>query len=285
MKRQRNLKGFGFTLIELLVVISIIALLMAILLPSLRKARNQARLAVCGSNQRQMLLGLTAYIADNDKLPPSTQGRKSGSWTVPCNLNYHTGNFSGTQPKNGGSVGQFLGSYLPESEVFSCPLGKWDMEKLCFDTVNGGKATVNELYLTGNNYWLKCSYFLLWNFGGWDDTRLGDPPFKGPGYKNSRNTLVTCDVLFWNDVNYGAMQWLSAHPIKGAMEPLYESPVPTDDSPDPYYRRESPDSSDVPQVTMNAGYMDGRVERYRIGEESYTKGSTTTNYYIPRKYK
>lgn len=284
MKLQKNLKGFGFTLIELLVVISIIALLLAILMPSLRKAREQARLAVCSSNQRQMLVGLMSYNADNEKLPPCTQGRKNGSWTVPCHLNYHTGNFSGTQPMNGGSVGKFLGSYLPQSKVFSCPLSELNTEKLCFDTVNGGKQTYNTLYLTANNYWLKCSYFLLWNYGGWDNSALGDPPFKGPGYKYSKHKLLTSDVLFWNDVNFGPLEWLSAHPIKGGMRPLEESPVQKDDSPDPYYRKFSSDGSDIPKVSVNAGYLDGRVERFKVGEETYTKGSTT-HYYIPRKYR
>jgi len=56
----------GFTLIELLVVIAIIALLMAILMPSLRKAREQARAVVCANNLRQDVLYLTLYASDND---------------------------------------------------------------------------------------------------------------------------------------------------------------------------------------------------------------------------
>ena len=61
MKRKR---AFGFTLIELLVVISIIALLMAILMPSLRKARDQARGVVCKSNLNQW--GKMFYLYTND---------------------------------------------------------------------------------------------------------------------------------------------------------------------------------------------------------------------------
>jgi prepilin-type N-terminal cleavage/methylation domain-containing protein/prepilin-type processing-associated H-X9-DG protein len=55
----------GFTLIELLVVISIIALLLSVLLPSLQKARQQAKNMVCASNIRQAQLGLILYLHDN----------------------------------------------------------------------------------------------------------------------------------------------------------------------------------------------------------------------------
>jgi prepilin-type N-terminal cleavage/methylation domain-containing protein/prepilin-type processing-associated H-X9-DG protein len=54
----------GFTLIELLVVISIIALLIAILLPALGKARESANRIACGSNLRQITISHFAYVED-----------------------------------------------------------------------------------------------------------------------------------------------------------------------------------------------------------------------------
>jgi prepilin-type N-terminal cleavage/methylation domain-containing protein/prepilin-type processing-associated H-X9-DG protein len=56
----------GFTLIELLVVIAIIAVLMGILMPTLRKAREQARGTACMANLRQWALVFSMYLNDNN---------------------------------------------------------------------------------------------------------------------------------------------------------------------------------------------------------------------------
>ncbi len=58
---MRKSRQKAFTLIEVLVVTAIIALLVAILIPALSRARDQARLAVCGSNLRQIGAGLHTY--------------------------------------------------------------------------------------------------------------------------------------------------------------------------------------------------------------------------------
>lgn len=61
MSRKR-----GFTLIELLVVIAIIALLLAVLIPSLRKVKRQARHVICQSNLSQWGKIFAVYLTDND---------------------------------------------------------------------------------------------------------------------------------------------------------------------------------------------------------------------------
>jgi prepilin-type N-terminal cleavage/methylation domain-containing protein/prepilin-type processing-associated H-X9-DG protein len=65
-KHKRFYFLMGFTLIELLVVISIIALLLAILMPSLHKARNQARSVVCQSHLKQWGTVFAVYLEENN---------------------------------------------------------------------------------------------------------------------------------------------------------------------------------------------------------------------------
>jgi prepilin-type N-terminal cleavage/methylation domain-containing protein len=70
----------SFTLIELLVVVAIIAVLIAILLPALQSARESARTAVCGSNLRQLGLGVMYYAKDNDDIVPFCDGNNLDNW-------------------------------------------------------------------------------------------------------------------------------------------------------------------------------------------------------------
>jgi prepilin-type N-terminal cleavage/methylation domain-containing protein len=70
----------GFTLIELLVVISIIALLIAILLPALARAKELANRAVCSANVRSLVQSMVIYAQSNKGIYPTTPGNTSGTY-------------------------------------------------------------------------------------------------------------------------------------------------------------------------------------------------------------
>ena len=122
---------YGFTLIELLVVISIIALLMSILVPSLGKARELGQRTVCLSNLKQLTLAWYLYAGDNDNdlcspdtlsndptLSLEARGSPDTNHWVADELILPTNEMGGTETaiKNG-----VLWLYTQLVELYNCP--------------------------------------------------------------------------------------------------------------------------------------------------------------------
>lgn len=130
----------GFTLIELLVVIAIIAVLMAILMPSLNRAREQGKRAGCLNNLKQLTLAWIAYAGDNDDkiMNGESEGGTAGTCTTPtggrhknerywvgsdCHSGYMTGQKYTQEVQWSAIRAGAMFPFTPELKVYRCPTG------------------------------------------------------------------------------------------------------------------------------------------------------------------
>jgi prepilin-type N-terminal cleavage/methylation domain-containing protein/prepilin-type processing-associated H-X9-DG protein len=118
-----KVQNSGFTLIELLVVIAIIAILAAMLLPALSKAREKARTINCASNMKQLGLCYQMYCGDNgDELPPNAS--TSGMATSDNGHSWIDGDAQ-TDPVPDLIKLGVLWRYNTSASIYACPANKF----------------------------------------------------------------------------------------------------------------------------------------------------------------
>jgi prepilin-type N-terminal cleavage/methylation domain-containing protein/prepilin-type processing-associated H-X9-DG protein len=210
-------KARGFTLIELLVVIAIIAILMAILMPTLNRAREQGRRAVCLANLKQLTLAWLMYADENDgNIISGDAGDtmvRNGSggmppWIGKCWAdNYTSGGQLPEESQLDGIKQGGLWSCTREAKVYRCPTGtKGELVTYAaMDSVNG--RTIDRTGVRTGNVGTKVGRTTLWL------TRMSEIVVPGPAYRlvYIDEGWVTPDSFA---VHYVRAQWWDDPPVR-----------------------------------------------------------------------
>ncbi len=149
-----NQQSRGFTLIELLVVVAIIAVLVALLLPALGYAREQARVAVCGSNLHQVGLGIGFFAQANGGDMPTNYNQYGYGNHAAYNL------WVPGQWTNWGLL--YRDRYIAEPKVFYCPSydGRCEPEILSYEKAKSHWANPNPSLMQDNSLHIPYTYLV-----------------------------------------------------------------------------------------------------------------------------
>ena len=195
---RRRLSLHGFTIVEMLVVIAILAVLMSVLLPALKRAKRSAKVIVCSANLKSYALGLNVY-ATEDRLGhyPVQDGGSWGSfmkvWQGPSRSSVY------------GAINTDANSYLNmfadivcggDGKILWCPFDRWYNPQVPGSWV---VADPNhpDLYYRAQFQAYLTSYLRYTNDqgGGTDWSNSGNSNPGPPVRPNSAQDAIVADLL------------------------------------------------------------------------------------------
>ena len=277
----------AFTLIELMTVIAVISVIMAILLPAVNQVRLQARTILGTNNHRQIVSAVNLFALDNDDNYPdsvATLGdQDSWNWQEPMML---TG-YRARSPRLHRSMSAYLYSYIKDACILFCPNAPNEYEYLQ-ESWNAGDMWDNP-ETPPNKDPVSGTYCFYWNYTGYLVER--DYLFRGPRNASggrTRSNLLVSDYFGYN-------HWRSRNSYSScemfAERSIVEGTLLSSD----YWSCRDNVKPNVPDIKLQAGYIDGHVERYssldtitmkvilvpKIGEP-YPDDIEPGNFFLPR---
>jgi prepilin-type N-terminal cleavage/methylation domain-containing protein/prepilin-type processing-associated H-X9-DG protein len=236
-----NAKRHGFTLVELLVVIGIIAALLALLLPALGTAREQARSVQCLSNLREMVVACQVYATTyRGYYPPALQNHTAGTLAYADNWDY--------------TIVTDLSTFKTTVQPGLLWMGRGDLRVHQCPSFEGSAMASNNPY-TGYNY--NTSYI---GRGMYASGTAFDPPAKLVDVRKPELTIVFGDGQYEN----GANKYM-------------RSPLPSGSNSDQGLGRHAGTQGFRHRRRTNAGFADGHAEslgtRHTAGNTSVVEGT------------
>jgi prepilin-type N-terminal cleavage/methylation domain-containing protein/prepilin-type processing-associated H-X9-DG protein len=220
---NRNSQGRGFTLVELLVVIGIIAVLIALLLPALNRARQAAVTLSCTARMKQLSNAVFNFAAENKgSLPPVFGGSGTNygfpSWfSSPCIFPYNV--TTPAKAEETGYLTRYLGRTMPPTRLYVCP----EYEPMVSVAWNGNHSYKYNRYLGG----APSSWWALQGTGTWRNSQ----PYKLGGVSHPSTMALFVDGNFvGNGIGSGGNQlWFRNDPAAetGAYAPPKAYHLPT----------------------------------------------------------